>query len=75
MVNSQPGKVIAFNPSITLQSFAASTRDRLLFDENQLVLAKVQQPRPVFASAINRSNTGVLTVFANYKNISGETQS
>ena len=56
MADSQPGKVTSFDPSITLTDFSAGTRDRFMFNENQLVLAKLQQPRPVIATA--RTRTG-----------------
>jgi len=69
MVESQPGKVTTFDPSVTLTNFsAAPARDTLLFNENQLVLAKVQQPRPVQAVAVN----SIGTEFPDYRNTSGE---
>lgn len=71
MVESQPGTVVAFNPSVSLSNFSASTRDHLIFNENQLVLAKVQQTQPTSAYAYSRS-TGGITAFEEYKNTSGE---
>lgn len=72
MVDSQPGQVTSFDPSLTLTSFSATTRDKFMFNENQLVLAKLQQPRPVIASATNRDSSNDLTVFENYRNLSGQ---
>lgn len=74
MAESQPGAVETFDPSINLTSFSAKTRDKLIFNENQLVLAKVQQPRPVFAAALTAvaSSTLTYTRWGNYKNLSGD---
>ncbi len=72
MVDSQPGTVITFNPSLTLSNFASRNRDRFMYNENQLVLAKVQQPQAVSASAFNRSSLNVLTEFNNYRNLQGQ---
>ena len=68
MADSQPGQVQSFDPSITLSDFTAEDRDRFMFNENQLVLAKLQQPRPVEASAVNRSVLNEFTNFDDYKN-------
>lgn len=71
MVESQPGTVQSFDPAVSLNSFSASTRDHFIFNENQLVLAKVQQTEPVFAHAVNRSTSNIFTTFDEYKNLSG----
>jgi hypothetical protein len=71
MVESQPGKVIHFDPSVSLSNFSAEKRDHLIFNENQIVLAKVQRVDPVFAHATNRSTSNTLTVFDSYKNVNG----
>ena len=71
MVESQPGTVTSFNPSVSLSGFSANTRDHLIFNENQLVLAKVQQTQPVFAYAYSRG-TGGITTFDAYKNTVGK---
>lgn len=72
MVDSQPGSVTSFDPSLTLTNFSASTRDRFMFNENQLVLAKLQQPLPVIATAVNRDVSNTLTSYSNYLNLEGE---
>lgn len=72
MADSQPGKVTTFDPSVSLTNFSASSKDHLLFNENHLVVAKVQQTRPIFAYAENRSSSNVVTTFDGYKNLSGE---
>lgn len=72
MADSQPGKVTTFDPSVSLENFSANSRDRFMFNENQLVLAKLQQPRSVLATAKSRSQDGTFTNFDNYKNLDGE---
>jgi hypothetical protein len=72
MADSQPGTVSSFNPSVSLTGFSAGARDRLMFNEDQLVLAKLQQPRPVFAHARSRAANGTYTEFNSYTNLSGE---
>ncbi len=71
MVESQPGTVVAFDPSVSLSSFSAETRDQLIFNENQLVLAKLQQPRPTQATARSRLGPDTFIEFTEYVNISG----
>lgn len=65
MVDSQPGKVAAFvpSPTINLTDFTAGARDRFLFNENQLVLAKIQAPKPVAVE---------IGTYNNYVNLLGE---
>lgn len=72
MVDSQPGSVTSFDPSLTLVDFSASSRDRFMFNENQLVLAKLQQPLPVIAAAVNRDTTNTITSYSNYLNLDGD---
>jgi len=71
MVESQPGKVQTFDPSITLTNFSAETRDQLIFNENQLVLAKLQQPTATQATARSRQTVDQIVEFTNYRNSSG----
>jgi len=68
MADSQPGKVTTFDPNITLDGFAADKRAHLMYNENQLVLAKVQQTEPVLAYA----QVGTGTKYSEYKNVNGE---
>ena len=68
MADSQPGKVATFDPSITLADFAADKRAHLMYNENQLVLAKVQQTAPV--SSYAQVDEG--TKYSEYKNTDGE---
>ncbi len=70
MADSQPGKVTTFDPSVTLDSFIADARDRLMYNENQLVLAKVQRPVPV--SAVSYDSTIPLVRYEKYVNVGGE---
>jgi hypothetical protein len=70
MADSQPGKVTTFDPSVSLDSFAADARDRLMYNENQLALAKIQQPVPVAASSYLTAAPS--TVYDKYVNIAGE---
>lgn len=72
MVDSQPGTVISFNPSLSLSGFSAVSRDRFMFNENQLVLAKIQQPEAITASATNVSNIYTFTHFNEYRNLDGD---
>lgn len=72
MVESQPGKVESFDPEVALSSFTAETRDQLIFNENQLVLAKLQQPRPTEARARSRMGVDTFIDFDDYVNVSGE---
>lgn len=72
MADSQPGTVSSFTPSVALSGFSSGSRDRFMFNEDQLVLAKLQQPRPVFAHARSRATTGAYTDFTQYRNVSGE---
>lgn len=72
MVASQPGTVASFDPVVTLSGFSAGSRDRFMFNENQLVLAKLQQPSPIFATARSRSTDGTYTDFDNYRNLEGK---
>ncbi len=79
MVESQPGTVVAFDPSVTLSSFSAASRDRFMFNENQLVLAKLVRPLASYAAAYGSSfsyntTTGAFTrpsLFENYRNSDG----
>jgi hypothetical protein len=70
MADSQPGKVTTFDPSVTLTDFTADARDRLMYNENQLVLAKVQTPRPVAATSYHSSSPSLK--YDKYVNIEGE---
>lgn len=81
MADSQPGTVVSFDPEISLEDFGAGTKDRFMFNENQLVLAKIQQPRPVSAVGVHRTVSGTLqnpqdvdqTVeFSEYVNLDGD---
>jgi hypothetical protein len=72
MVDSQPGEVAAFDPEITLSGISVGTRDKFMFNENQLVLAKIQKPNPTTAAAVNRSTSNSLTTYDSYKNLEGE---
>lgn len=71
MVDSQPGTVTAFDPSLTLSNFSAETRDRFLHNANQLVLAKLQQARPTTAVARIRTGAYDFVEFSEYRNLSG----
>ena len=72
MVDSQPGQVTAFDPSVALSGFAAATRDRLMYNENQLVLAKLQQSQPTSTTARTRTGSTTYTDYAAYINAAGE---
>lgn len=69
MVDSQPGKVAAFEPSptINLTDFSAASRDKFMFNENQLVLAKIQSPKPISIEI----GTDPSRDFSNYVNLQG----
>lgn len=72
MAESQPGKVGTFDPEVDLDGFAAGSRDRLMYNENQLVLAKVQQARPETTTARTRTGSDQFIDYAQYINSDGE---
>lgn len=72
MADSQPGKVGTFDPSVTLTNFSADTRDRFVYNENQLVLAKLQRAQPVSTTARTRTASEVFIEYAEYVNSEGE---
>lgn len=71
MVDSQPGQVAAFEPAptINLTSFSAAARDKFMFNENQLVLAKIQAPKPLTVEIGTAPNT---RTYPDYVNLQGE---
>ena len=67
MADSQPGSVSPFDPAIVLEDFTTLHKDKLLYNENQIVLAKLKDTRPTSSWA---TVGGVK--YEDYKNKNGE---
>lgn len=82
MVESQPGTVVSFNPSVTLAGFSSASRDKFMFNENQLVLAKIVRPLISYARSYGGTSSTILALYGGssssariydaYKNADGQ---